>query len=499
MSARRVVVIGAGIGGLACALSLAARGADVTLLEKSPYAGGKARQLGIGGHAVDAGPTVFTMRWVFEELLADAGFSLAGELRLTGLGLLARHAWDAGGRLDLFTETERSAEAIAALSGHAEADRFRAFCQRSQRVYDSLERSFMAAPKPSMPGLLRRAGRRGLPGLLATSPFVSLWRALGEHFHDDRLRQLFGRYATYCGSSPWLSPSTLMLVAHAEKLGVWSVEGGMHGLANALARCATARGAQLRLGTGAARVEVAGGRAAAVVLEDGERLVADAIVHAGDVQALADGRLGEAVRAAVPSRPRALRSLSALTWCVAARCSGFPLVRHTVFFSSDYAREFREILKEHRLPGAPTVYVCAQSRADEAIAATGSEPLLVLVNAPPIGDERRFSPAELADCESACFGLLARCGLELAPEASVLTTPADFEALFPGSGGGLYGSASHGWRSSFTRPGAGSRIPGLYLAGGGVHPGPGVPMVALSGRLAAAAVARELRLPAAAS
>ena len=499
MSAARVVVIGAGIGGLCAALSLAARGAEVTLLEKSAAPGGKARRLQVGAHAIDAGPTVFTMRWVFEELFAETGFTLDRELALGAFGLLARHAWDAGGRLDLHTDTEGSATAIAALSGSAEADRFRAFCERSQRVYDSLERSFMAAPRPSMPGLIWRAGLRGLPGLLATSPFTSLWRALGEHFHDERLRQLFGRYSTYCGSSPWLSPSTLMLVAHAEKLGVWSVEGGMQGLAQVLARCAEARGAHLRFGTGVAGVEVSGGRACAVRLEDGERIAADAIVHAGDVQALADGRLGQGARHAVASRPPAMRSLSALTWCVAARCEGFPLTRHTVFFSADYAREFREILGERRLPGAPTVYVCAQSRGDEGIAPPGSEGLLVLVNAPAIGDERRFSAEELADCEAACFGLLERCGLRISPDASVLTTPADFEALFPGSGGGLYGSASHGWRSSFTRPAARSRIPGLYLAGGGVHPGPGVPMVALSGRLAAAAVAEDLRLPALAS
>jgi 1-hydroxycarotenoid 3,4-desaturase len=181
VSSTRVVVVGAGIGGLSAALSLAAAGCEVTVVERAATPGGKARHVHVGGRAVDGGPTVFTMRWVFEQLLGGAGFEPQAELPLTELGLLARHAWDEGGRLDLFTDTERSAGAITDLSGAAEADRFRAFCRRSARVYESLERRFMAAPRPSLPGLIWRSGVSGLPGLLATSPFVNLWKALGEH------------------------------------------------------------------------------------------------------------------------------------------------------------------------------------------------------------------------------------------------------------------------------------------------------------------------------
>ena len=494
MNSTRVVVIGAGIGGLSAALALASKGLDVTVVESATYPGGKARHVDVGGRAVDGGPTVFTMRWVFEELLSGADFDPAAELPLTELGLLARHVWDEGGRLDLFTDTERSAAAIAQFSGGAEADRFRAFCQRSARVYESLERRFMAMPRPSLPGLIWRAGMSGLPGLLATSPFVNLWKALGEHFHDHRLQQLFGRYATYCGSSPWLSPSTLMLIAHAEKLGVWSVAGGMHGLAQRLARCAGMRGAQFRYGRMAQTIETSGGRPSAVVLDDGEVLRADAIIYNGDTQAIADGRLGEAVCKAVAGRSRSQRSLSAVTWCLVARAEGFPLTRHTVFFSDAYAAEFEDILVQRHLPRAPTVYVCAQDRGDDASAPDTAESLLVLVNAPADGDRGEFSAAQLEACEAASFGLLARCGLQLQRSAAntVMTTPAGFERLFPGSGGGLYGSASHGWQSSFTRPDSRSRLPGLYLAGGGVHPGAGVPMVSLSGQLAARALLQDL-------
>ncbi len=158
------------------------------------------------------------------------------------------------------------------------------------------------------------------------------------------------------------------------------------------------------------------------------------------------------------------------------------------------AAEFEDILVQRRLPRAPTVYVCAQDRGDDASAPDTAESLLVLVNAPADGDRGEFSAAQLEACEAASFGLLARCGLQLQRSAAntVMTTPAGFERLFPGSGGGLYGSASHGWQSSFTRPDSRSRLPGLYLAGGGVHPGAGVPMVSLSGQLAARALLQDL-------
>ena len=186
----------------------------------------------------------------------------------------------------------------------------------------------------------------------------------------------------------------------------------------------------------------------------------------------------------------ARRSLSALTWNLLAPTRGFPLSRHTVFFSNDCAEEFADIFQRQRLPAAPTVYVCAQDRHGDDLAPAGAERLMMIVNAPATGDTRPFTPEELTRCEDQSFRLMARCGLQVqrSPQQTRLTTPQDFERLFPATGGALYGQASHGWAASFSRPGARSRMPGLYLAGGSVHPGPGVPMAALSGRQAAASV-----------
>jgi 1-hydroxycarotenoid 3,4-desaturase len=493
MRADRIVVIGAGVGGLAAALDLAARGLEVLVLERAATPGGKMREVAVGGARLDAGPTVFTMRWVFEELFAAAGAALSDHLVLHPADVLARHAWSERERLDLFADLERSADAIGAFAGPAEARRYREFSERARRIYGTLERPFIRAARPSPQSLVFGAGVRGLSDLWRISPFDTLWRALGQHFHDPRLRQLFGRYATYCGSSPFLAPATLMLVAHVEQDGVWLVDGGMHRVARALERLAAARGASFRYGAEVAAIESSGGRVAGVRLATGERFEARAVVVNADAAAVSSGFLGRDVARAVPPVAPAARSLSAVTWALLAETDGFPLARHSVFFAADYAAEFDDIFRRARLPAAPTVYVCAQDRDDRGAGARGPERLLCLVNAPPTGDAHRFDPAEIRTCEERTFDRLARCGLQVRRhlDRTAVTTPADFERLFPATGGALYGPASHGWTASFSRPGARTRVPGLYLAGGSTHPGPGVPMAALSGRAAAASLAAD--------
>jgi 1-hydroxycarotenoid 3,4-desaturase len=486
-----VLVVGAGVAGLAAAVELAARGRAVTVLERGPTPGGKLREVEIDGRRLDAGPTVLTLRGIFDELFDVAGTRLEEHLSLTPVSVLARHAWGPDAQLDLHADPVRSADAIGAFAGAAEARRYTEFLARSRRVYETLEPSFIRAPAPSIARLVRHAGLRNLGALAAVSPFRSLWSALGDHFHDPRLRQLFGRYATYLGSSPYQAPATLMLLAHVEQAGVWLVDGGMHRIAQVLAQLATKLGATIRYESEARTIEIVRGETRGVILASGERVGASAVIVNADASALGDGSLGVIAAHAAPVVPVGERSLSALTWNIVADAEGFALSRHTVFFSSDYAREFDDIFRRDSLPNEPTVYICAQDRDDVGRrSGTGPERLLCLVNAPPTGDRRPFTSAEIESCEQRTFTLLERSGLRIrrTPGRTAITTPADFSRLFPGSGGSLYGRASHGWQASFRRPGVRTRTRGLYLAGGSIHPGPGVPMAALCGRLAAGAL-----------
>ena len=484
MAAGTAVVIGAGVGGLACAIELASQGVAVTVVEKAARAGGKLREAVLGEARIDSGPTVFTMRWVFEALFAAAGASLEDHLSLRRLETLARHAWSGTERFDLFADVARAAEAVGEFAGPQEARRFLAFCAEAKTIYRTLKEPFLAAPRPNPLSLSQRIGLSRPAALFAIKPFASLWSELSRHFHDPRLRQLFGRYATYSGSSPFLSPATLMLIAHVEQDGVWTIDGGMQRLAQALEKLARAKGGRFRFGATAKQIVLRRGRAAGVLLASGEVLSADAVVVNADPQALASGLFGHDAAKAVTPMPRADRSLSAVTWAMSARAQGFALLRHNVFFSKNYPAEFNQIFEGRCLPAAPSIYVCAQDRGD-APASPESERLLLLVNAPPDGDARIFKSEEIEQCRTRVFAQLERCGLQLRPMATEVTTPADFHRLFPATGGALYGRASHGWMASFQRPGSATPIPGLYLAGGGTHPGAGVPMAALSGHLAA--------------
>jgi 1-hydroxycarotenoid 3,4-desaturase len=483
-----VVVIGAGMAGLAAAVRLSAAGYGVVVCEAQAQAGGKMRRVEVGGRDFDAGPTVLTMKWVFEALFAAAGRQLDDELTLVPSSVIARHYWRGGACLDLHADKRESIRAIGDFAGRREADGYRRFASDSRRIFEVLKDSFIDASRPNPVSLSRRIGL-GRPGdLFAIKPFATLWSALGDYFSDVRLRQLFGRYATYCGSSPYLSPATLMLVAHVEQEGVWTIKGGIRALAVRLADLASSLGVEFRYGDAVTEIVVDPSRrgVSAVLTRTGRQIPARQIIYNGDVAAL-PRLLGVAPRT---NKGEGQRSLSALVSCRLAEPQGVPLAHHTVFFSDDYESEFETIFSRGQAPADPTVYLCAQDR-DAAGHLTGRPPgperIYTLMNLPANGDRHRLDESEVSACLKNMDTRLAMNGLTVSshPEPANITTPDRFASLYPGTGGALYGVASHGWMASFARPGSQGPVPGLYLAGGSVHPGPGLPMAAISGRLAA--------------
>lgn len=494
MPEQEIVVVGAGIGGLSTALELAALGYGVTVVEKAGAVGGKMRTVEVDGQAIDSGPTVLTMREVFDGLFDRAGIRFDQVVGLRPLKVLARHGWSDKTRLDLHADPERSAAAIGEVFGKREADGFRRFCAHTAKIHETVRDPFIEGDAAGLMAMARQMSLSQLRKMAAVDWHRSMWKALRKFFRSPRLHQLFGRYATYYGSSPFQAPATLNLIAHVEQQGVWAVEGGMIQLARAMASRLLALGGRIRLGTMVSEVLVQDDRAVGVRLAHGEVLRARAVVLNAAPEAVVAGLLGEAPRSAV--RPSTSpRSLSAITWSMVGRVRDFPLAYHNVLFSDHYRPEFDQ-LRAGRVPEQPTVYLCAQDR-DPGSTASSLDPapqrLFCLVNAPARGDDESFDP-EIDRCKERCFEQMSRCGLtvEAEPSRTICTSPRDFARMFPASGGALYGPATHSFMASFARPGSRTTLPGLYLVGGGAHPGAGVPMVALGGRLAARSAHADL-------
>ncbi|MEW9921748.1 1-hydroxycarotenoid 3,4-desaturase CrtD [Marimonas sp. MJW-29] len=487
-----IAVIGAGIGGLAAALRLSHASARVTVFERHAQPGGKMRTLPTAAGPVDAGPTVLTMKHVFEALFAETGSALANHVTLHREDILARHFWPDGTRLDLMSDPEQSAENIRTTLGPRAAAEFTAFSNRAADLFDAFDAPMMRAPAPSLRSLTATVIRQ--PRLIPKmDPLRTLARSLGAQFCEPKLAQLFGRYATYVGGRPDASPALLALISHAEAQGVWYVEGGMHRLAQAIAQRASDLGATFHFNTHVQRIEMQNGAPHAVITETG-RTPTDAVLFNGDPRALAQGHLGEDLRKAVPPPASEPRSLSAYVHSFAARATGLPLAGHNVLFCADPHEEFGA-LAEGRMPRDATLYICAQDRFGGAMP-DGPERFEIIMNAPPAPDGSAPSAQEQERCHSATMHRLAAFGLRFTPQPGpeTLTMPQDFAALFPASNGSLYGRSPHGTMAAFHRPTARSRIAGLYLVGGGAHPGAGIPMATLSAAHAAAAITADLSL-----
>ena len=518
----RPLIIGGGIGGLTAALELALAGQRPLLLEREAQVGGKAHQVKLGPHPhqwVDGGPTVMTMIHVFEELFARAGTSLDDELVVTPAETLARHFWSDGSRLDLFTDLDRSREAIRVFAGEREADAFIKFHRYAERIYQSVSDIFIFADKPSPLKMMAKMGPSIAPRMLHADVHRRMWSSICRHFKDERLRQLFGRYATYSGNNPFKTPGTFNLISAVEQRGVWRVRGGISALAESLKALIIRHGGEVQTGVSVRELLCDRGAVSGVQLTTGEVIPCKRVIFNGDVQALSSGLLGPQVQQAVSVYPRQERSLSALTLCAMAQLKTAPLLHHNVWFSDDYRREFEE-LERGRLPSDPTLYLCAQDRGDsdhdsdrdrdddsdlnsdlnerEFSSTPQSSPLtrerskeppyerlFALVNAPARADDAPISQEESSQCQAKVMHTLTQLGALISPTQQHWSDPQTWHRRFPGSGGAIYGQATTRWNSNLERMGAQSKVKGLYLAGGSVHPGAGVPMAAISGRLAA--------------
>lgn len=502
MGRMHVVIVGAGLGGLSAAIRLAVGGARVTLLEQGSRTGGKLNLWERDGWRFDTGPSLLTMPWVLRDLFADAGASLDDFIALDPVDPVCRYHFADGAHLDVTTDSVRMAANIEALAPRDVPAFFR-FLGYTADLYALAGEPFLRHPlnravlTRERRALFRYGFRpRGMTKLL--SP-LTVHQTVSRFFSDPRLRQVFDRYATYNGSSPYRAPAAFCLIPFVEfATGAWHPRGGMYRIAEALTALAARLGIAVQCDTPVAAITHDGGNTTGVRLASGEAIAADAVISNVDVLTTFERLLDDELPALRRTRDR-LRALepsySGFLLLLGTNRAFPALPHHSVFFPADYAAEFRDILDRRMPPNDPTVYICRATATDPTAAPPGCDNLFVMVNAPSLDgrtDWCRVGPAY----RDHLLDLLRRRGLAL--EASIVVedrwTPERIAAAYGAQRGAIYGFASNTRRAAFLRPpNRSSALRHLYFAGGSTHPGGGIPLALLSGRIAADLVLEDAR------
>lgn len=480
-----VVIIGAGLGGLSAALRLAGAGRRVTVVEQSGEPGGRAGVLRQDGYQFDTGPTVLTMPELISDALACVGERLTDRLELLPLSPAYRANFADGSRIDVHTDPERMAAEIAEVVSARDAAGYRELVRFLHELYRLEQRDFIDRNLDSPLQLLGSAGIK----LLALGGLRRLGPKIGQYFQDDRLRRIFSFQAMYAGLAPQDALAIYAVIAYMDTVaGVYFPRGGMHAVSRALADAAADHGVTFRYQTKAERIEVSGNRARAVHTCDGDRIPADAVVVNADLPTAYEQLLP------ARSRPRRLARLRYSPSCVlvhAGSTAHYPdLAHHSIFFGQAWRTTFSEIIDQGRLMSDPSFLVSNPSQSDSSLAPPGRASYYVLfpspntrsaIDWPVIGPRYR-------DEIMATLDRRGLPGFEQGVEVEVVVTPQDWQDQ--GLAAGAPFAAAHTFFQSgpFRFPTLDRQIENLVFCGSNTQPGVGVPMVLLSGRLAAARI-----------
>jgi phytoene desaturase len=471
------------MGGMATAIRLAAKGHQVEIFEKNAGVGGKLNILEKAGYRWDTGPSLITMPFVYRDLFKSAGRNFDDFVELVPVEPICRYFYPDKTIFDASDSVARMTEEIERLNPRDVSAYFR-FMAYSRKLYDLTAEVFLFKGFNRLRDLLNLRWK----DMFQIDPFRTVHQAVKANFRDPRLVQLFDRYATYNGSSPYLAPATLNIIPYVELgMGGWYVQGGLYSLACAYRQLAEEVGVKFRQAE-VSQILTANKRACGVHLSNGETVKADVVVANTDATYTYANLLSQS--------PKSLK-LTGLE----PSCSGFvlflginkqyeQLAHHNIMFSRDYKREFEDIFKR-KIPALDmTIYICWTGRTDAEHAPAGHSNLFVLVNAPYLSEAfdwakpenvRQYRDLIIKTMED--FGLE---GLSQAIEVEEVMTPLEIANRYNAYKGAIYGLSSNNRFSAFLRPPNRSRqVRNLYLVGGSTHPGGGVPLVTLSAKIVA--------------
>lgn len=509
----RVVVIGGGLAGLSSACVLAARGHRVTLIDKNDWVGGKAAQHNADGYRFDMGPTILTLPSVLKRIFKEAGENMDDHIEMLELDPQWRCFFEGNGKpgdvaaensvLDLVSNTEAMKQNIDRFSsGSASSAGYERFMKISQQLHGVSDRFFFWRSVGGLRDTMEVGGAFSaavLKDVLSLRMGRSVASVVRSQVPDERVAQMMDHFTQYVGSSPYASPAVLCGIAHMQTdEGIWYPIGGTRAVPEALAALAGRLGVDVRTSTDAMRIETTGGSVSGVITASGETIPCDAVVSNCDaVRTYRELLDGTPESKSFERKNDHEPACSGVVLYLGLNRRYEQLLHHNFVFSNDPEEEFDYIYNKGEPAPDPTAYVCAPAMSEPGVAPDGGESLYILVHTPYLRSGHDWKEM-LPKYRDVIIDKLERTagmdGLRDSIQHEASLTPEGIHNRYRVLNGAIYGLASHGkYLGAFKPANRRKDLRGLYLAGGAAHPGPGMPMVMMSGWIAADSLDQDVQ------
>ncbi|MDC1068861.1 phytoene desaturase family protein [Candidatus Kapabacteria bacterium] len=484
---KKVIIIGSGIGGLSASIYLANAGFKVQVFEKNEKAGGKVNSLQLGDYSFDMGPSLITMPFVFENLFKSVGEDIGDYLQFQKLDTICKYFWEDGISISASSKIEKMQSEIKKIS---ESDIFSypEFLEYSKKIYDFSKELFLFEPFQESDVILKVSNLKKLFEIRKLDAFRTVNEAVESYFDSDKVQQIFNRYATYNGSNPFVAPATLNIIPWVEYgIGGYYIKGGIYKLAEALEQLAKKLGVQFQYNTKVEKILTDNKRA--IGIKAGLEYYSDYVLANSDVVETSRTLTDE-----LPNKKleKLESSLSGMVFLWGIKDKFDRLEHHNIIFTENYKNEFNQLFNTLEAPDDPTVYISITSKKDRSHAPNNCENWFVLLNMPYDNGQDWESLKQVM--KSKIIRKLKKIGIDINGkiEEETILSPKDLHSMYLSNKGSIYGISSNNKYSAFLRPQNRSKdIKNLYFAGGSSHPGGGVPLVALSGKIAAELIIKK--------